>query len=165
MSVLVQKASYDTISKLGLAFTLNDCKLPVPVWFTNSNFIVFGWQLIMPVKTFQVRSDNPSNDQVYAVLSCLSTRELFRMKIVCKFMFDGPQRAGTKFDLIGQLNVAWLLGHSWGSASRHYIKCWTGPPVRLQMEHCLAAHQDKGLRFCVHSWDFKSIIEGTVNEG
>ena len=28
--------------------------------------------------------------------SCLSTRELFRMKIVYAFMFDGPKRAGTK---------------------------------------------------------------------
>ena len=28
------------------------------------------------------------------------------MKIVNAFMFDGLQRAGTKFDLIGQLNVA-----------------------------------------------------------
>ena len=28
------------------------------------------------------------------------------MKIVNVFMFDGPKRAGTKFDLIGQLNLA-----------------------------------------------------------
>ena len=38
---------------------------------------------------------------VYAVLSCLSTRELFLMKTVYAFMFDGPKRAGTKFDSIG----------------------------------------------------------------
>ena len=27
------------------------------------------------------------------------------MKVMYAFMFDRPQRAGTKFDLIGQLNV------------------------------------------------------------
>ena len=32
----------DTISNLGLTFTLYDCKPPVPVWFINFNFIVFG---------------------------------------------------------------------------------------------------------------------------
>ena len=31
------------------------------------------------------------------------------MKIVNALMFDGPQRAGTKFDLTSQLNEAWLL--------------------------------------------------------
>ena len=33
--------------------------------------------------------------------SCLSTRELFGMKIVYAFMFDGQKKAGTKFDSIG----------------------------------------------------------------
>ena len=46
--------SYDMISKFGLTFTLNDCKPPVPVWFINFNYIVFGQKMIMPVKIFQV---------------------------------------------------------------------------------------------------------------
>ena len=33
MPVLIQNAFYNTISKPGLKFTLNDCKPPVPVWF------------------------------------------------------------------------------------------------------------------------------------
>ena len=50
------------ISKLGLTFTLNECKPPVPVRFINFNFI--GFRPIMPVKILQGRSDNPSNNEV-----------------------------------------------------------------------------------------------------
>ena len=52
-----------------------------------------------------------------AVLSCLSTKDIFGMKIVNKCMSDGLQRLGTKFDLICQLNLASLPGHSRGSAT------------------------------------------------
>ena len=41
--------------------------------------------------------------------------------VVCRtiytFMVDGPQRVGTKFDLIGWLSLTHCVGHSWGSAS------------------------------------------------
>ena len=35
-------------------------------------------------------------------------------------MFDGPKRAGTKFDSIGQLNMTRHLDHSRGSARFTY---------------------------------------------
>ena len=40
------------------------------------------------------------------------------MKIVNENLFVGPKRAGTKFDLIGELNLAWLLRHFRGSARK-----------------------------------------------
>ena len=52
-----KNAFNDMISDLGLTFTLNDCKPPVYVWL-----IQLHTYLIMPAETFQVRSDNPSND-------------------------------------------------------------------------------------------------------
>ena len=83
---------------------------------------------MMPVKTFQIRSDDPSNYQILNIFDhphqLLVKSHLFEWlgnmllchacqqencserNLVCtSFMFDGPKRAGTKFDLIGKLNL------------------------------------------------------------
>ena len=47
------------------------------------------------------------------------------MRIVYAFRFDGPKRAGTKFDSIGYLNLTRLLGQSRGSARSSYGRITT----------------------------------------
>ena len=58
----------------------------------------------MSVKTFQVGRDNPSNVTLMYLFSWMAVDKRTVLR-------------GNEIDLIGQLNVAWLLGHSRGSAS------------------------------------------------
>ena len=85
-------------------------------------------KLIMSVKIFPVGRDNSSNDQVLNIFNhpyeC--NAYVFSWIVVDKRTVLNENRKlvhvwwtakrGNKIDLIGQLNVAWLLGHSRGSA-------------------------------------------------
>ena len=83
----------------------------------------------MSVKTFQVGSDNPSNDSVLIIFNhpYQCNRCVFSWMVVDKRTVLNENRervhvrwtakCGNEIDLIGQLNVAWLLGHFWEPAS------------------------------------------------
>ena len=76
------------ISKLGLTFALNNCRPPVSVWciqlqlYLVKLLLLEGLCNVLFCHACHVNKKTVLNETVYA------------------FMFDGPKRAGIKFDSI-----------------------------------------------------------------